>query len=252
MSEQHAVPFMTIVVPCYNEAESLPTLLRRFSEIIGERSLEVMVVDNGSTDDTAAILERLLPQYPFARQVTVAVNRGYGYGIVTGLRVAESPYIGWTHADLQTDPADVAVAYDCAAAGEALEGGVLQRPRYIKGRRKGRPFWDVFFTVGMSAFETLYLRKALWDINAQPNVFPRVFFQSLTACPDDFSLDLYLYYMAKKRKLTIHRFEVDFLARQYGTSTWNDRTFSARWRFIKRTLSFSRALRRRMRTGTLG
>ena len=46
---------------------------------------------------------------------------------------------------------------------------------YVKGDRKGRPIFDQIFTLGMSFFETIYLRTKLWDINAQPNIFHRSF-----------------------------------------------------------------------------
>lgn len=103
---------LSIVVPCYNEEENIPPVLERFRRAIGPRDAEVLLVDNGSTDGSAGLLEKLLPDYPFARTVRVPVNQGYGYGILRGLKDAKGDFIGWTHADLQTDPADVMKAYD--------------------------------------------------------------------------------------------------------------------------------------------
>ena len=51
----------------------------------------------------------------------------------------------------------------------------------------------------MSLFETIYIGKALWDINAQPNIFHRQFFEGWSNPPFDFSLDLYALYMSKKK-----------------------------------------------------
>ena len=183
---------LSIVVPCYNEKENIPLILERFSQVLGDRQVEVLLVDNGSTDGSASIFETLVPMYPFSRCVTVPVNLGYGYGIVSGLKQAKGDYIGWTHADMQTDPNDVARAYDLLVATK--DDAV-----FLKGRRKRRPFIDRFFTVGMSLYETLYLVMPFWDINAQPNLFPKSFFEALTQFPDDFSLDLYMYYMARKK-----------------------------------------------------
>lgn len=62
---------LSIVVPCYNEEENIPLLLERFDEVVQGKDMEVILVDNGSTDDSARVLEELLPRYAFARTVTV-------------------------------------------------------------------------------------------------------------------------------------------------------------------------------------
>ena len=95
---------LSIIVPCF---KNIPLILERFGESIHRNDVEVILVDNGSTDSTAAELKQLLPEYKFARSVTVPVNQGYGYGIMQGLKAAEGEFIGWTHADMQTDPRDV-------------------------------------------------------------------------------------------------------------------------------------------------
>ncbi|HAS73459.1 MAG TPA: glycosyl transferase family 2 [Clostridiales bacterium UBA8960] len=233
---------LSVVVPCYNEKDNIPLILERFSGSIGNRLIEVILVDNGSTDGSDVVLDVLIPKYPFARRVTVPVNKGYGYGIVTGLKTATGDYIGWTHADMQTDPNDVSRAYDKIA--DLVNEGLKEV--YIKGNRKKRPLIDQFFTLGMSLYETLYLKMPLWDINAQPNIFPRVFFESLMTCPDDFSLDLYMYYKAKKKKLPLQRIDVRFTQRIHGQSKWNDETFKSKWKFIKRTLEFSKHLKNKL------
>ena len=97
------------------------------------------------------------------------VNQGYGYGILHGLKSCNSEYVGWTHADMQTDPNDVVKAWGIAK--ESPEKNV-----YVKGNRKGRPLGDSFFTWGMGVFESIYMGKKLYDINAQPNIFPKSFF----------------------------------------------------------------------------
>lgn len=228
---------LSIVVPCYNEKENIPLILERFSDAMIRDDVEVVLVDNGSTDGSAEVLSRLLPQYPFARTVKVAVNQGYGYGILQGLAQCRGEYIGWTHADMQTDPADVLKALDLIEEEKGLV--------FVKGNRKGRPFFDVFFTVGMSVFESCYLREKLYDINAQPNIFPKVFFQGWENPPHDFSLDLYALYMARKSGLKVVRFAVNFPKRIHGTSKWNT-GLAAKWKFIKRTVEFSVKLKKNM------
>lgn len=230
---------LSIVVPCYNEAENIPLILTRFSEVIKREDIEVVLVDNGSTDDTPNILNKLLPDYYFARTIRVEINHGYGYGILQGLKACEGEFIGWTHADMQTDPADLIRGLDI------IEQNRDDHNIYIKGNRKGRPLFDMFFTNGMSIFETLYLGVRLSDVNAQPNVFSKDFFETWQDPPYDFSLDLYALYMAQKAGLDVIRFAVDFPERIHGESHWNNGSLKAKWKFIKRTLDFSVKLKRK-------
>lgn len=228
----------SLIIPCYNEARNLPLLLERCQKLKEAEGVEVVLVDNGSTDDTPAVLASLLPRYPHCRSVRVEVNQGYGFGILSGLRAAKGDILGWTHADMQTDPVDALTGLRIFQDGD---DGL-----FVKGRRFGRPLTDVFFTVGMSVLETLLLRKPLWDINAQPNMFPRRFFESWQNPPHDFSLDLFVYYQARRAGLKVRRFPVHFGPRAYGASHWNS-GWMARIKFIKRTLAFSLDLWRRTR-----
>ncbi len=231
---------LSLVIPCYNEAQSLPQLVARAARVVASGEMQVVLVDNGSTDDSPAVLASLLTGRDGVRSVRVDVNQGYGHGILTGLRAAaaDTPQVlGWTHADLQTDPLDALrerALFEDAADPDRL---------FVKGRRYGRPLGDTAFTVGMSAFETALLRRPLWDINAQPTLFPASFFAGWVNPPTDFSLDLYAYHRALDSGMQVARFPVSFGARQHGVSSWN-----VDWRskatFIRRTTAYSLALRR--------
>lgn len=227
----------SLVIPCYNESRNLPLLLQRCKKVTEIDGSEVIIVDNGSTDDTSTQLAKLLPRYPGCRSIRIEENRGYGHGIAAGLDSAKGDVIGWTHADMQTDPYDAFIAFELKSA--SVED-VL-----VKGKRVGRPFSDKVFTVGMSVFETVLLRTKLWDINGQPNVFSRSFYQSLKNPPDDFSFDLFVYLMAKKSGLKVIRFPVVFGERAFGKSHWNI-NWLAKFNFIKRTVKFSFELKRRL------
>ncbi len=226
---------LSLVIPCYNEAANMPLLLERCKALTTRPDIEVILVNNGSTDDSATVLASLLPNYPGCRTVLVEKNQGYGYGILEGLRAAKGEILAWTHADLQTDP------YDTLAGLALFE---LHGPNvFVKGRRYGRPFADVIFTVGMSIFETLLLRTRLWDINSQPTMFHRNFFSSWRQPPHDFSLDLFAYFTARAKHLPVHRFPVRFGERAHGVSHWNI-NWAAKLKFIKRTVAFSLQLKK--------
>ena len=225
---------LSLVIPCYNEYANLPLLLERCRAIVVQPGVEVILVDNGSTDSSPAVLNELLLRYPGCRSIRVEKNQGYGYGILSGLKAATGDILAWTHADLQTDPQDV------------LRGLTLFEQHgkdiFAKGSRYGRPLGDVVFTAGMSLFETALLGKPMWDINAQPTMFSRKFFESWSEPPHDFSLDLYAYYQARKAGLPVHRFPVRFGERAHGISHWNV-NWAAKRKFIRRTVEFSMKLR---------
>lgn len=227
---------LSVIVPCYNESKNIPLILSRFKEVIKRDDIELILVNNGSSDDSQGIMESLLPDHPFARIEKVEVNRGYGYGILSGLRSAGGEFLAWTHADMQTDPKDVITALGI------IEKSTHPEMTFVKGNRKGRPLRDRVFTAGMSIFETIYLGVRVNDINAQPNLFRRSFFESWQNPPHDFSLDLYAYYTACRQKFDVIRFPVQFVDRIHGQSHWN---FSWRTKinFIKRTVSFSSKLK---------
>ena len=230
---------LSLVIPCYNEGASLALLLPRCAELAQPGVVEVILVDNGSTDNSPRILAELLPYYRGCRSVRVEKNQGYGFGILSGLRAAEGKLLGWTHADMQTDPVDAQQGLSLFNA----HGNDI----FVKGRRYGRPFGDTLFTVGMSAFETVLLGRPMWDINAQPTLFSRAFFETWREPPHDFSLDLYAYYQAKRAGLPVYRFPVRFGERAHGTSHWN-LNWAAKRKFIRRTVNFSLQLRKSVKS----
>ena len=179
---------LSIVVPCYNEEKNIHLILEKFDKVIRTDDIEVILVNNGSTDNSEEIFNKLVPKYSFAKVVTLKDNQGYGFGITSGLREAKGEFIGYTHADMQTDPNDVLKAL------KIIEDQEDSKNCYVKGNRIGRSFLDLFFTLGMSFLESIYLRKNLWDINAQPNIFHKSFFEIISYPPKDFSLDLFLLY----------------------------------------------------------
>jgi hypothetical protein len=80
------------------------------------------------------------------------------------------------------------------------------------------------------------------DINAQPTMFHRSFFETWHNVPDDFAFDLYAYWRAKEAGLNFQRFPVHFGPRKFGNSHWNTGLCS-RLKFIRRTVAFSLKLK---------
>jgi len=96
---------LSVVVPCYNEAATIETLLRRVVEEPTRK--EVIVVDDGSRDDSAAIVERLVPELG-VRLIRHDRNRGKGAALKTGFAAITGNVVVIQDADLEYDPAEYA------------------------------------------------------------------------------------------------------------------------------------------------
>ena len=221
---------LSIVIPCFNEALNLPSLIKKCNQLKELPHVEIIFVDNGSSDNTNTVLKQLLDRIPNFHLVPVSQNQGYGYGILSGLKKANGDILAWTHADLQTDPNDLLEGFELFIANN-------NKNIFVKGKRKNRPLKDNIFTFGMSVFASVVFRKIMTDINAQPTMFTREFFDSWKNPPNDFSLDLYAFHRARKNDLTILRFPVIFHNRYLGSSSWNA-GFQSRYNFIKRTIKY--------------
>ena len=201
----------SVVIPCFNEADNLELLFKSLTQLNIQNNLEIIIVDNGSTDKSYSLLFELKEKIKIhnLKVVSIKKNIGYGNGIIRGLNETSGDFLGWTHADLQTDVTDVLKGFKLI---EQSTGNSI-----VKGKRSNRNMFDNIFTIFMSIVCTIILRKSLFDINAQPKIFSKVFYNQIKdRAPDDFSLDLYLLYMAKKMNYSILEFPVFFNKRLYG------------------------------------
>jgi len=231
---------LSVVIPCYNEGNNLKILLESCRNAIGKReNIEIIIVDNGSSDLSLDILKDILKdkKYAFVNVKKVENNIGYGHGILEGLAIAKGQILSWTHADLQTDPLDVILAF------EKHQIDLLDSSCIVKGNRKGRNIFDNIFTGSMALISSIFLKSFLWDINAQPKIFHRNFLLLLDKAPLDFSLDLYFLYIAKKSETTIHSYPVKFLERKFGEAKGGG-TLSGKLKLIRRTLKYIIQLRK--------
>jgi glycosyltransferase involved in cell wall biosynthesis len=225
---------LSVIFPCYNESSNIVGIISSIkSTLKGHDDVEIILVDNGSTDSTPQVLEQVLQGEHNKQFKTLRIekNIGYGHGIMAGVSKATGEVIAWTHADMQTNPTDVLEAYKT----------FVNHPEYpnciLKGRRVGRNPLDALFTGGMSIISTLLLRKQLSDVNAQPKMFHRDFLEKLTESPTDFSLDLYLLFQARLHNFPIFEYPVKFGKRLHGESKGGG-SLKGKWKLIRRTLSY--------------
>ncbi|MCQ2789924.1 MAG: glycosyltransferase family 2 protein [bacterium] len=227
---------LSIIVPCYNEQENIPLILKSFEKVANYGDIEVIIVNNGSTDNSEQVINENLPLYAFAKSIKVDKNQGYGFGVLSGLKVAQGEYIGWIHADMQVSPKELIKVLD-------IINNENSEKLFIKGSRKNRGLIDSFITFGMSCFESILFKQKLFDINSQPNIFSRDLLKNLKQAPNDYMLDLFVFKEAINQNYKIIRFPVRFQKRAFGVSSWNKGLF-AKYKFIKRTIEFSLELKK--------
>lgn len=235
---------LSIIIPCYNESGNIKLLVDRFVKVVAaNQNVEIIFVNNGSTDNSAEVLEDELKKYlnlPF-RVVTVEKNQGYGHGILQGLHHAKGETLAWTHADMQTDPLDLLTGFDLYKKNASKYPILL-----VKGKRKNRPWLDEFFTKGMELFASFMLKTPLNDINAQPKIFSSEFFDQIKEhAPFDFSLDLYFLYQATKWGQVLD-FPVYFSNRLHGEAKGGG-SLKTKYKLTKRTLTYIIEARKKLK-----
>ncbi len=126
-------PALSIIIPSYNEELRLPPSLGLIADYIEKsgRDTEVLVVDDGSTDQTAAVAEKLRARIPQLRIVPNGENRGKGYSVRHGMTEARGEIVLFTDADLSApiEEADKLIAametYDVAIGSRALDRNLI-------------------------------------------------------------------------------------------------------------------------------
>lgn len=233
-------PDLSIVLPCFNESNNMTITIKKIKKII-EKShyfIEIIVIDGFSTDNTPEELKTIfkcLPKDHF-KLILNKKRGGYGNDIMQALSQANGNVLAWTHADLQTDPQDVIEAYELYLKLSSCEETKL----FIKGKRKNRRLIETCFSFGMQIVSLLALNIYLSDINAQPKLFSRSYYNKhlKRGYPMDFSLDLFSLYQAKTNGYSIKTVPVYFKKRIHGEAKGGGGGWKMRIKLIKRTFNY--------------
>jgi glycosyltransferase involved in cell wall biosynthesis len=102
-------PFVSIVIPAYNEAARLPTTLAQLGQFLQDEpySAEIVIVDDGSSDGTADILQELVTKRPEVRMIRFGYNAGQTAALDAGFKWARGQVVVTLDADQQNDPGDI-------------------------------------------------------------------------------------------------------------------------------------------------
>ncbi len=124
---------ISIVVPCYNEEESMPQFYKEVTKVLKTMSVEheIIFVDDGSKDKTLAVAKKLHELDSRVRYISFSRNFGKEAGMLAGLEAAKGDYVAVMDADLQDPPsllpdmyeAVTTGGYDCAATRRTTRKG---------------------------------------------------------------------------------------------------------------------------------
>jgi dolichyl-phosphate beta-glucosyltransferase len=106
-------PHLSVVVPAYNEAQRIGSTLARIREYFQAQSypVELIVVDDGSRDETVAVAREALAGFPRGEVISYKPNRGKGHAVRTGIVATAGDYVLFTDADLSTPIEEVERAF---------------------------------------------------------------------------------------------------------------------------------------------
>jgi len=205
-----SAPALTVILPCYNEAERLPGTLRallgHLSAAPGE--VEVLVVDDGSTDATVEVAEAVAAVDRRVRVLSYRPNRGKGFAVRTGMLAAEGERIVFTDADGSYGPSDldrILAALAQAPVAIGARAGGTSGP--VARRAASRVFnLAIRGALGLSFGDTQSGLKGFRWAAAQ-QIFSR-------ARVDGFAFDVEVLWLARQLSLEVAEVHVQALERQ--------------------------------------
>jgi glycosyltransferase involved in cell wall biosynthesis len=206
------IPELSVVMPAYNEEAVLPSSLAEAFQALDTiaESWELVVVDDGSTDQTAPVLRELSAREPRLRVLTQPRNLGYSAALIRGFAACQYEAIFYTDADAQFDLREIALAYPLLSNAEMVAGW----------RRQRRDPWIRRFA---SAFFNRLQRAVLGarakDVDCAFKLFRRSFFQRIQLSSRGFLIDAEMYARAARAGLRVVQLPVTHRARTAGRSS---------------------------------
>jgi glycosyltransferase involved in cell wall biosynthesis len=203
-------PCLSVVVPCYNEQRTILTLLKHVADSPWVR--EIIVVDDGSTDDTRQILAGI--DDPTVRVVLHERNRGKGAALRTGFRNATSEYVIVQDADLEYDPNEF---------GDLLPPILDDKADVVFGSRflSGRPhrvlyFWHSMGNRMLTLASNMFTGLNLSDMETCYKLFRREVLESITIEEDRFGFEPEITAKVAKGGWRIYEVGISYNGRTYA------------------------------------
>jgi dolichyl-phosphate beta-glucosyltransferase len=198
-------PELSVVVPCYNEEQRLPRTIEQIERYLGSSGVayELILVDDGSSDGTRAIMDAAAERNPAVRLEALPHNRGKGRALAEGVAAARGAEILITDADLSTPIEEI----DKLRAELHNGAGVAIASRALKGSRVevSQPIYRVLMGKAFNLLVQAVLLPGIWDTQCGFKLFradvAHDAFGGLTT--DGFGFDPEVLYRAKKHGVRI-------------------------------------------------
>lgn len=222
-------PRISVVVPVYNEHATISRVLDRVRAV--PLDLELIVVDDGSTDGTRDVLERERPR--LNHLILLERNRGKGAAVKAGFAVATGDVIVIQDADLEYDPRDyrdllhpIVFAGADLVLGSRMNGAKPQRAYY---------YWHFVGNRLITFMTRVLYNTTLSDIYTCYKMFRREQLEGLTVKSDGFEFDAELLAKLLKRHLVVFEVPIAYYGRSYeeGKKIRWYHTFPVMWNLIK-------------------
>jgi len=199
---------LTIVVPAYNESDRIVSTLKRVLEFTQGRAetCEVLVVDDGSTDDTVEVVEQVGRESGALRVLRNPGNRGKGYSVRNGMLNANGEYLLFTDADLSTPITEMdRVLAPLKSGYDVVIGSRALKPEWVNPRQPWpRQAAGKLFNLFVRSLSGLSFRDTQCGFKAFRRAAGRAIFSRQTI--PGFGFDVEILYLA--RKLSYRALEV--------------------------------------------
>jgi glycosyltransferase involved in cell wall biosynthesis len=231
----HGAPLeISAVLPAFNEEANLTESVSRVARALSScaSNSEIIVVDDGSQDQTAFVLERLAREYPTLRVVRHPQNRGYGAALRSGFGAAQCRWIFMMDADNQFDPNELSLLVDRAADADIVTGYRKHRRDPLNRRLNA---W-AFFTLVRFFFGHL-----VRDVNCAFKLIRRDLLTRMDLHADGALINAEVVVLARQLHARIVEVPVHHYARRSGKQT------GANWRVVLRAFRELRAFHAKQR-----
>jgi glycosyltransferase involved in cell wall biosynthesis len=209
---------LSVVIPVYNEADTIGKVIRRVLECGFET--EVIVVDDASTDDTARYLRSL--EDPRVHCFYHAVNRGKGAALRTGFAAARNPYVVVQDADLEYDPRDYRQLLEALLDGRA---DMVYGSRFLGGPHRVLFFWHYVGNRLLTLASDMMCNLNLTDMETGMKAFRRDKLMTLKLSADRFTFEPEITAKAARARWRVYEVPISYSGRTYAEGKkigWRD------------------------------